>query len=57
MYREAQNGVQNIAKKDPGRVRQISLATAETNFTKPGAHQCFSVMKISMYQKSMMDFK
>ena len=27
----------NIVKKDPGRARQSSLATAETNFTKPGA--------------------
>ena len=28
----------NISKKDPGRARQNSLATAGTNFTKPGAH-------------------
>ena len=28
----------NIVKKDPGRTRQNSLATAGTNFTKPGAH-------------------
>ena len=28
----------NIVKKDPGRARQNSLATAGTNFTKPGAH-------------------
>ena len=27
----------NIVKKDPGRVRQNSLATAGTNFTKAGA--------------------
>ena len=27
----------NIVKKDPGRARQNSLATAGTNFTKPGA--------------------
>ena len=27
----------SIAKKDPGRTRQSSLATAGTNFTKPGA--------------------
>ena len=29
---------QNIVKKDPGRARQNSLATARANFTKPGAH-------------------
>ena len=29
--------MQNIVKKDPGRARQNSLATAGTNFTKPGA--------------------
>ena len=27
----------NIVKKDPGRARQNSLATAGTNFTKSGA--------------------
>ena len=27
----------NIVKKDPGKARQNSLATAGTNFTKPGA--------------------
>ena len=27
----------NIVKKDPDRARQNSLATAGTNFTKPGA--------------------
>ena len=27
----------NIVKKDPGRAKQNSLATAGTNFTKPGA--------------------
>ena len=27
----------NIVKKDPGRARQNSIATAGTNFTKPGA--------------------
>ena len=37
-YRGAPNGVQNIVvKKDPGRARQNSVATAGTNFTKPGA--------------------
>ena len=36
-YRGAQNGVQNIVKKDPGRARQNSLATAGTYLTKPGA--------------------
>ena len=28
----------NIVKKDLGKARQNSLATAEINFTKPGAH-------------------
>ena len=28
----------NTFKKDPGRAGQKSLATAGTNFTKPGAH-------------------
>ena len=28
----------NIVKKDPGRAGQNSLATAGTNFTKPGVH-------------------
>ena len=28
----------SIFKKDPGRARQNSLATAGTNFTKPGVH-------------------
>ena len=28
---------ENIVKKDPGRAKQNSLATAVTNFTKPGA--------------------
>ena len=28
----------NLVKRDPGRARQKSLATAGTNFTKPGAH-------------------
>ena len=29
----------NIVKKDPGRARQNSLATAGTNFTKPEAQK------------------
>ena len=41
----------NIAKKDPGRARRNSLATAGTNFTKPGAHNkgdlCMFVMSDS----------
>ena len=38
LYRGAQNGAQNRVKKDPGRARQSRLATAGTNFTKPGEH-------------------
>ena len=37
-YRGLLYSAQNIAKKDPGRARQSSVATAVTNFTKPGAH-------------------
>ena len=36
-YRGLLYSAQNISKKDPGRVKQKSLATAITNFTKPGA--------------------
>ena len=34
-----------IVKKDPGRANQNSLATAETNFTKPGAHNKVDLRK------------
>ena len=37
LYRGLLYSAQNIVKKDPGRARQNSLATAQTNFTKPGA--------------------
>ena len=37
IYRGLLYSAQNIVKKDPGRARQNSLATAGTNFTKPGA--------------------
>ena len=37
VYRGLLYSAQNIVKKDPGRARQKSLATAQTNFTKPGA--------------------
>ena len=36
-YRGLLYSAQNTFKKDPGRARQNSLATAGTNFTKPGA--------------------
>ena len=36
-YRARLYSVQNTFKKDPGRTRQNSLATAGTHFTKPGA--------------------
>ena len=36
-YRGLLYCAQNIVKKDPGRAWQNSLATAGTNFTKPGA--------------------
>ena len=35
----------NIVKKDPGRARQNSQATAGTNFTKPGAHSNVDLCK------------
>ena len=36
-YRGLLYSAQSTFKKDPGRARQKSLATAGTNFTKPGA--------------------
>ena len=36
-YRAQLYSAQSTFKKDPGRARQNSLATAGTNFTKPGA--------------------
>ena len=36
-YRGLLYSAQNIVKKEPGRACQNSLATAGTNFTKPGA--------------------
>ena len=44
-----------MVKKDPGRARQNSLATAGTNFTKPGAHNkgalCIIVTSPLSHQK------
>ena len=37
LYRGLLYSAQNIVKKDSGRVRQNSVNTAGTNFTKPGA--------------------
>ena len=37
VYRGLLYSAQSIVKKDPGRARQNILATAGTNFTKPGA--------------------
>ena len=37
LYRGLLYSAQNIVKKDPGRAKQKSLATAGANFTKPGA--------------------
>ena len=37
LYRGLLYSAQNLVKKDPGRAKQKSLATAGTNFTKPGA--------------------
>ena len=52
--REAQNGLLNVVKKDPGRASQNSLGTAEIDFAKPGAHHlvllCFIVSKIYVLQ-------
>ena len=41
--------MQNIVKKDPGRARQNSLATAGTNFTKPGAHNKGDLCTVSSF--------
>ena len=38
LYRGLLYSAQNMVKMDPGRARQNSLATAGTNFTKPGAY-------------------
>ena len=38
LYREAQNGLQIICKKDVGRATQNNLATVGIIFTEPGAH-------------------
>ena len=47
---------QNLAKKDPGRGRQNSVATAGTNFTKPGAHYLvvLSVHTFSLRSRAML---
>ena len=37
MYRGLLYSAQDIVKKDPGRAKLKSLATAVANFTKPGA--------------------
>ena len=37
LYRGLLYSAPDIVKKDPGRAKQKSLATAVTNFTKPGA--------------------
>ena len=39
----------NIVKKDPGRARQNSLATAGTNFTKPGAQNKGDICSSKLY--------
>ena len=45
----------NIVKKDPGRAGQKSLATAETNFTKPGAHNKGDLCIIGRLVKTCME--
>ena len=46
----------NIVKKDPGRAKQSSLATAGTNFIKPGAQNkgdlCIKVMEALKVDRS-----
>ena len=49
MYRGLLYSAQNIVKKDPGRARQNSLATAGANITKPGAHNKGDLCTISKY--------
>ena len=46
----------NISKKDPGRVRQNSLATAGTNFTKPGAHNKGDLCRLPTYRYQIFTF-
>ena len=47
VFRGLLYSAQNIVKKDLGRAREISLATAGTNFTKPGAHNKVDVCSSS----------
>ena len=46
--------MQNIAKKDPGRARQNSPATAGTYFRKPGAHNKVDNGRFHCYLTSLL---
>ena len=43
LYRARKNGLQNIVKKDPGRVQQNSQRTAGKNLTKPRTSHFFGL--------------
>ena len=43
-YRETQNGLHNIDKKDPCRAKQSSQGTAGRNFTKPPTSNFFRAL-------------
>ena len=47
-YRARLYFAQSTVKKDPDRAKQSSLATAGTNFTKPGAHNKWDLCTVSM---------
>ena len=52
--------MQSIVKKDPGMTLQDSLATAGTNFTKPGAHNKGDLCTVEariMYMSQTNDLK
>ena len=48
IYRGLLYSVQSIVKKDPGMTLQDSLATAGTNFTKPGAQNKGDLCKVEI---------
>ena len=47
---------QNIIKKDPGRARKNSLATAGPNFTKPGAQNKGDLYSIKFSQRFFVQY-
>ena len=51
-YRTQKNSLQNIFKKEPGRIKQNSQGTAGRNFTKPRtSHFFFALYKLRHFSK------